>query len=103
MHKEKSPASKRLRDVSGFLIETADAVHAADPGHPVIYREAEDIYIPPLAEAMAARPAPRPWFIYGMNFYTYRLSDALKGWQKRGYDLPLVVTEFGAPGLRRED
>lgn len=103
MHHEKNPAAQRLRDVSNFLIDTADAIHALDPDHPVIYREAEDIFVPPLAEAMATRPAPRPWFVYGMNMFTYRLSDALKGWEKRGYDLPILVSEFGAPGLRRED
>jgi hypothetical protein len=103
MHLERNPASPRLRDFSSALVEIADAVHAADPDHPVIYREAEDIYLPMLAEALAARPAQRPWFVYGMNIFTYRLATILRGWPERGYDLPLVISEFGVPGMRRAD
>ncbi len=79
---------------SALLVETADAIHARDPHHPVLYREAEDAYTPWLAEALAARPAERPWFVYGVNAYTPRLAEILGSWPARHIPSPLLVSEL---------
>jgi hypothetical protein len=91
---------------STLLVETADRVHALDPGHPVLYREAEDSYAPWLAGALAASPADRPWLVYGVNAYTPRLSEILDTWPERGIPTSLLVSEFAPqaapPGERAE-
>jgi hypothetical protein len=99
MHGEDYPS--RRREFASFLVDTADAVHAADPNHPVIYRDADVLFLPPLAEALKGQPAPRPWLVYGTNLYTDRLGQVLADWPQGGYDLPLVVSEFAPPGLAR--
>jgi beta-galactosidase/beta-glucuronidase len=86
--------TQRGRALADWLIEAADAVHAADPRHPVLYREAEESYLPWLANALRERPASRPWLIYGMNAYTPRLGDILKVWPQLGLDAAVLVSEF---------
>lgn len=77
IHGMKDPLSPRARAFAQFLIGAADYVHALDPNHPVIYRDAEDQYLEPVAKALAADSVARPWFVYGMNFFTYRMDEAL--------------------------
>jgi len=36
-----------------------------------------------------------------MNFYTFRMQDALKAWPSRSWDVPLVISEFAPAGLGR--
>ena len=79
---------------STLLVETADLIHARDPYHPVLYREAEDSYSPWLAGALAANPADRPWLVYGVNAYTPRLAEILDGWPERGIPTSLLVSEY---------
>jgi hypothetical protein len=79
---------------STLLVETADRVHALDPDHPVLYREAEDSYAPWLARALAASPADRSWLVYGVNAYTPRLGEILDTWPERGIPTSLLVSEF---------
>jgi beta-galactosidase/beta-glucuronidase len=91
---------------SGLLVEIAEAIHARDPDHPVLYREAEDAYAPWLARALAERPADRPWLIYGVNAYTPRLNEILEQWPARGIETSLFVSEFApldAPRGERAD
>jgi hypothetical protein len=87
-----------------LLLDTADAIRARDPLHPVLYREAEDAYTPWLARAFEAAPVSRPWLIYGVNAYTPRLSEILSGWPQRGIPTSLLVSEFAPldppPGQR---
>lgn len=85
-----------------FLVELVDMVHRKDPNHPVIYREAEDVYIPVLREAIIRDGVERPWFVYGLNIYTYRISQVLAGWKSQGLDMPMLVTEFAPFGLYGE-
>jgi hypothetical protein len=79
---------------SSLLLRTADAIHARDPLHPVLYREAEDAYTPWLARAIEATPGDRPWLIYGVNAYTPRLEEILQTWPDRRIPTSLLVSEF---------
>jgi hypothetical protein len=91
---------------STLLLDVADRIHERDPDHPVLYREAEDSYAPWLARALAARPAPRPWLVYGVNAYTPRLVEIIDGWPDRLIPTSLLVSEFaplnGARGERAD-
>jgi beta-galactosidase/beta-glucuronidase len=91
---------------SDLFVEAADAIRQRDPLHPVLYREAEDAYVPWLAEALAARPADRPWLIYGINAYTPRLAEIIEGWPRHSIRASLLVSEFApidAPRGRRAE
>jgi beta-galactosidase/beta-glucuronidase len=94
----------KARTLAGFIVETADAVHALDPDHPVIYRESEDAYTGWLSDALREHPAPRPWLIYGVNAYTQRLGEIIDNLPGRGIDGPVLVSEFAPwdaePGAR---
>jgi hypothetical protein len=79
---------------SSLLVETADLIYARDPHHPVLYREAEDAYAPWLARALAARPADRPWLVYGINAYTPRLAEIIDSWPRRGIPTSLLISEY---------
>lgn len=79
---------------SSLLVEVADLIHARDPWHPVLYREAEDSYVPWLARALEASPASRPWLVYGVNAYTPRLAEILDSWPERGIPSSLLVSEY---------
>jgi beta-galactosidase/beta-glucuronidase len=102
-----SPSQAAWADAwSSLLVEVADAIHALDRHHPVLYREAEDSYAPWLARALAANPADRPWLVYGVNAYTPRLAEILDSWPERGIPTPLLVSEFAplnAPHGERAD
>jgi hypothetical protein len=84
-----------------LLVETADLVHARDPLHPVLYRDAEDAYVPWVARAVTSRPADRPWLIYGTNAYTDRLAEILDGWCDRQMPTSLLVSEYAPLGAAR--
>ena len=83
---------------SDWLVETADAIHAADPDHPVTYRSAEDAFVDWVAAAFQRRGGgPRPWFVWGTNCYQDYLSRIVDNWPDSGLDTALWVSEF-APG-----
>jgi hypothetical protein len=89
------------RDFAEFYVRLADAVHAADPHHPVIYREADDEYVGYTREALLRDGVSRPWFLYGFNAYTPDLADMLERWPSNGLPAPVVVTEFAPGGATR--
>ena len=93
------PQQERTAEAfSDWLIETSDAIHAADPNHPVTYREAEDAFVPWVASALQRQGgAPRPWFVWGTNCYQDYLSQIVDNWPDQGMDVALWVSEF-APG-----
>jgi len=95
--------SKRAVAFGQFLVQAADMVHSLDPDHPVIYRDAEDVYVTPLANALRADGAARPWFVYGMNFFTARMEDALTKGPAKALHIPLMISEFAPVGLRPVD
>lgn len=92
-------AAERATALAELLVDVADRVHDLDPGHPVLYRASEDAYAPWIAEALRARPLPRPWFVYGVNAYTPRLGQILAGWPERGIDAAVLVSEFALLGV----
>jgi hypothetical protein len=93
---------QRARNFAAFYVELADAVHAADPNHPIIHRDAEDAYFTWLRDAFGTR-TPRTWLVYGVNANTPRLSEILAAWPSQGWDVPLLVSEFAPGGMSPAD
>lgn len=81
-----------------FYLSLIDTIHAADPNHPVIYRDAEDSSVPELAQALQDSGDPRPWLLYGSNIYSTETNDILNRWPSYNLGRPMVVTEFGVEG-----
>ncbi len=103
VHGMGNPRNNNARAFASFLVEAADYIHLLDPNHPVIYRDAEDSYLEPVAQALEANSISRPWFVYGMNFFTYRIEQALKNGPATRLKQPLLISEFGPVGLRGAD
>jgi hypothetical protein len=96
--------AREARAFSDWLVETADAIHAADPDHPVTYRSAEDAFAPWVVDALRRHGGgPRPWFVWGTNCYQDYLSDILDAWPDQGMDTPLWVSEFAPGGMAVPD
>lgn len=87
----------RADSFARFYVELIDRVHAADPLHPVVYRDAEEVYLPRIRDNLLKDGRQRPWFAYGANVYTRRLDEILRTWPLQGLAAPLLVSEF-APG-----
>ncbi len=79
-------------------LSIVDLFHTLDPNHPVIYREAEEAYVPNLAAALRDSGDMRPWLLYGMNVYDKDPQPLLDEWPQLGLDRPLFVSEFGGEG-----
>jgi hypothetical protein len=96
---ENDPAVKSRADAfAAFLPLLVDRIHALDPDHPVIYRDAEDVYLPRLKAAFEATGVNRPWLVYGANVYSEaRLKQIVDAWPNQWMNSPLVLSEF-APG-----
>src|SRR5579859_802773 len=89
---------------SDWLVETADAIHAADPDHPVTYRSAEDAFVDWVAAAMQRRGGgPRSWFVWGTNCYQDYLAHIVDHWSESGLQSALWVSEFAPGGLAVPD
>jgi hypothetical protein len=97
---KRDPAQeKRADDFAAFYVQLIDLIHELDPDHPVIYRDAEDLYFARLRQALLKDGQRRPWFIYGTNVYTQRLATVIENWPKQGLDAPLLVSEFSPGGV----
>src|SRR5579883_263814 len=83
---------------SQAYLDIIDLFHEEDPNHPVIYREAEDTYVPELKQALQDSGDMRPWLLYGMNIYDKDPRPLLAEWPDLGMDRPMLVSEFGAQG-----
>jgi hypothetical protein len=96
---ENDPAVRARADAfAAFLPRLVDRIHQLDPHHPVVYRDAEDLYLPRLKAAFQATGVSRPWLVYGANVYTLaRLQQVIDGWPSQFMDGPLLISEF-APG-----
>lgn len=88
---------------ASFYVELADLVHRSDPDHPVAYRGAEDANIEHLILAFQADGQPRPWMLFGMNIFTFRIEQAIKSWPDWNWDVGLFFSEFGPLGLPPEE
>jgi len=84
-------------------LKIADLFHRLDPNHPVIYREAEDRYVPQFAEMLQDSGDMRPWLLYGMNVYDKDVRPILRDWPDYELDRPVLVSEFGAEGDTPEE
>ncbi len=90
------PSESNRETFLRFRLQLADLFHALDPNHPVIYREAEDTFVPEIKALLELSGRSRPWLVYGTNVYSQELERILKDWPSHGLDVPLVVSEFGA-------
>lgn len=95
--KENDPVARSRADAfAAFLPELVDRIHELDPNHPVVYRDAEDLYLSRLKSTFSG--GDRPWFVYGANVYTeQRLQEIVQAWPNQWLNSPLLISEF-APG-----
>ncbi|MDP2660769.1 MAG: glycoside hydrolase family 2 TIM barrel-domain containing protein, partial [Dehalococcoidia bacterium] len=98
-----NPFTPRAKAFAQFYIRLADEVHSLDPDHPVLYRDAEDVNLGPIKGVLDKNRISRPWLVYGGNFFTNRICEALPDWPKKGMDLPVLISEFAPSGLSPED
>ena len=96
---ENDPVARTRADAfAAFLPVLVDHIHALDPDHPVMYRDAEDLYLPRLKAALLATGIERPWLVYGANAYGLaRMRQIVDRWPEQWVGGPLVLSEF-APG-----
>jgi hypothetical protein len=91
-------ARARAQAFAAFLPVLVDRIHALDPNHPVVYRDAEDVYLPWITGAFSQTGVDRPWLVYGANVYsTPRLQQIVSNWPNQWPGQPLLISEF-APG-----
>lgn len=100
---EDPAAARNARAFAAWLVATADAIHAADPAHPVTYRSAEDAFAPWVLDALRQGGGPRPWFVWGTNCYQDYLSTIVDEWPAVGMGSPLWVSEFAPGGMAVPD
>jgi hypothetical protein len=96
---ENVPSARARADAfAAFLPRLVDRIHELDPDHPVVYRDAEDVYLTRISSAFSQTGVDRPWLIYGANVYsTARLQQIVSQWPAQWPGQPLLVSEF-APG-----
>lgn len=98
--KKNSPqAIAQAKAFAGFYVELITLMHRADPTHPVLLRDAEDVYLHWVRDALQSDGVPRKWFIYGVNVYTNRLKEVVDTWPRRKMNAPLLISEFAPGGL----
>jgi hypothetical protein len=96
-HQTDPAREARADSFARCYVSLIDAIHAIDPDHPVIYRDAEEVYLGRIRDELQRDGLTRPWFAYGANVYTQRLGEILQNWPRQGLDVPLLLAEF-APG-----
>ena len=91
-------ARARAEAMEAFLPVVVDRIHELDPNHPVLYRDAEDVYLGWISNGFAQAGGERPWLVYGANVYTdQRLQEIISAWPAQWPGHPLLISEF-APG-----
>lgn len=103
IHEMGGPNKEETKDFARVLVRLADVIHVLDPGHPVVYRDAEDVNFPPVNDVLKNSEIRRPWFVYGINIFTYRVDQVFREWPEKGLDMPLLVSEFAPSGLGPPD
>jgi hypothetical protein len=92
-------ARKRTQAFAAFLVRLVDRIHDLDPDHPVLYRDAEDVYLNWLRPSFETPPTLRPWLVYGANVYSIaRLEQIIATWPAPWVGGPLVISEFAPAG-----
>ena len=97
---EHEPAARaRAEAFAAFLPRLVDRIHELDPDHPVLYRDAEDVYLGWLKPVFERPQRARPWFVYGANVYSdSRLQEIIATWPAQWVGGPLVISEFAPAG-----
>jgi Glycosyl hydrolases family 2, TIM barrel domain len=91
-------ARARAQAFAAFLPVLVDRIRQLDPNHPVVYRDAEDVYLPWITGPFSQTGVDRPWLVYGANVYsTARLQQIVSSWPNQWPGRPLLISEF-APG-----
>lgn len=104
LNRTRDPAREARADsFARFYVELIDQIHALDPKHPIIYRDAEEVYLARIRDALLRDGKPRPWFFYGANVYSSRLAEIVANWPKQGLDVPLFISEFSPGGTGPSD
>jgi hypothetical protein len=102
----KDPAARaRAAAFAAFLPELVDRMHTLDPAHPVVYRDAEDLYLPWIVNGFdQAGGGDRPWLVYGANVYsTARLQDIVSRWPNQWPGRRLLISEYAPGGMSPAD
>jgi len=100
---ENEPVARARADAfAAFLPLLVDRIHQLDPKHPVLYRDAEDVYLRSLKTALEANGETRPWLLYGANVYSpTRLKQIVDAWPAQWLAGPLLISEFAPGGVGR--
>jgi hypothetical protein len=93
-------AAAKAEAIAEFLPIVADRIHELDPNHPVVYRDAEDVYLAWITNAFAQTGVERPWLVYGANIYSAeRMQQVIATWPGQWPGHALLITEFAPGGL----
>jgi glycosyl hydrolase family 2 len=94
----------RAQAFAQFLPVLVDRIHQLDPNHPVVYRDAEDVYLPWITNAFAQAGGSRPWLVYGANVYSAaRLQQIVSSWPVQWPGQALLISEFAPGGMSPAD
>ena len=86
--------------MAAFLPVVIDRIHQLDPNHPVVYRDAEDVYLSWITDSFNQAGGDRPWLVYGANIYSsQRLQDVISSWPSQWPGHALLISEFAPGGL----
>jgi beta-galactosidase/beta-glucuronidase len=98
-------ARARAAAFAAFLPKLVDRIHTLDPAHPVVYRDAEDLYLPWIVNGFnLAGGGDRPWLVYGANVYsTARLQDIIARWPSQWPGRQLLISEYAPGGMSPTD
>lgn len=97
-------ARGRAAAFAAFLPVLVDRIHELDPNHPVLYRDAEDVYLPWVVNAFNQAGGGRPWLVYGANVYAApRLQQIIGNWPNQWPGRALLISEFAPGGMSAAD
>jgi hypothetical protein len=104
LRKQRDPQREARADsFARFYVDLIDRMHQVDPDHPIIYRDAEEVYLGRIRDNLLRNGVRRPWFAYGANVYSPRLDEILRDWPRQGLDVPLLVSEYSPGGTGPRD
>jgi Glycosyl hydrolases family 2, TIM barrel domain len=98
-------AQAKATALAAFLPKIVDRIHELDPNHPVVYRDAEDVYLPWIVNAFSQSGGDaRPWLIYGANVYSdARLQQIIGSWPTQWPGHALLISEYAPGGMSSTD
>jgi hypothetical protein len=97
-------ARARAAAFAAFLPVLVDRIHQLDPDHPVLYRDAADLYLNWITQGFGSSSADRPWLVYGANVYSAaRMQGVIANWPNQWPGRPLLISEFAPGGMGPSD